>query len=271
MNPHTYRQPKNPQKQTRQSILNQPVTIDNQTFASVRQAAAHYQIPVSVVYSRIYNQNSDPNDPKTYRPKYTRHNPTMQPVLNGQKFDNLQSACQHFRVAYGTVYQRIHNHGEDINDLNTYRPSPQQKAKCVKIGALYFDSVRQACQYYQVSYATVRSRISRYHEDKHDPLTYRPAGVKRPQSYPYHGHVYQDLHQLCLTEHLSETKVRQLLAHGKSIDQVKPIGFTIDNHYFRSVIEAAKYYQVSLNTVRKRIHQGEDYHDVHTYRQPFAK
>lgn len=268
---HTYWQPKNPQKRTRQSILDQPVTIENQTFASVRQATEHYQIPVSIVYSRIRNQNNDPNDPRTYRPKYTRHNPTMQPVINGQKFDNLQSACQHFRVSYGTVYQRIHNRGEDINNLNTYRPGPKQKAKCLKIGSLYFDSVSQACRYYQVSYATVESRITRYHEDKYDPVTYRPAGVKRPRSYTYHGRVYQDIHQLCLTEHLSKTKVQQLISHGQSIDQAKPIGFTIDNRYFRSAIEAAKYYQVSLSTVRMRVRRGEDYHDVHTYRQPFAK
>ena len=270
--PHTYRQPQSYRKQTqRKAILNQPVTVEGQHFASVRQAAAHYQIPLSIVYRRIHNQNNDPNDPRTYRAKHTSRNPAMQPVVNGQQFDNLQAACQHFKVPYGTVYQRIHNRGEDINDPNTYRPSLKQKNGRLKVGSRYFNSVRQACQYYQTPYATVEGRIIRQHEDKHDPLTYRPSGVKRPRSYTYHGRVYQDIHQLCLREHLNETKVRQLLAHKQSIDQVKPIGFTIDNHYFRSVIEAAKYYHVNLSTVRMRVRRGEDYRNAHTYRQPFAK
>lgn len=267
--PHTYRQPQNYRKQTpRNEILNQPVTIENQHFASVRQAAAYYQIPVSIVYSRIHNQNNDPNDPRTYRPKYTPRNPAMQPIINGQPFKNLHAACQHFKVPYGTVYQRIHNQGEDINDPNTYRPSAKQQTSRLKVGSHYFNSVRKACRYYKASYATVEGRITRKHEDKHDPLTYRPAGAKRPRSYTYHGRVYQDIHQLCLTEHLNETKVRQRIRHGQSIDQVKPIGFTIDNRYFRSVIEAAKYYHVNLHTVRMRVRQGEDYTQASTYRTP---
>lgn len=56
--------------------------------------------------------------------------------------------------------------------------------------------------------------------------------------------------------------------YSQSIDQIKPIGFTIDNHYFRSAIEAAKYYQVSLSTVRMRVRRGEDYTQPSTYRTP---
>lgn len=157
--PHTYRPAK------LRHDLKAPLTIAGHTFKSLSAACRYYHVDVQMVTYRIHKKGENLTDPRTYRPaneplvkKYAYH---------GRRYNSMAALAKAEKIGVKRIARAVKNH-EKLDDLRPLGPI---------INGQHFASVKAACQHFGVNFSTVRARINKHHEDRDDPITYRP---------PYH-------------------------------------------------------------------------------------
>lgn len=101
--------------QTRQFHDYSHLVVDSHEFHSLTEAADYYHLPVLLVISRIVQEHANPSDPRTYRPKGSRHRGRVI-TYHGQQYDSVTQLCEQRGLKRHRVYDLL-RHGGDINQL----------------------------------------------------------------------------------------------------------------------------------------------------------
>ena len=93
------------------------LVVDGHHFHSLTEAAKYYGLSISIVLSRIEQENADPTDLQTYRPKGSRRiGHTIK--YRGTTYPNISAMCRATGIKRHQVYQALKNR----IDIDTLHP-----------------------------------------------------------------------------------------------------------------------------------------------------
>ena len=133
-----------------------PVIVDNKSFISIAQACRYYNLDYDKVMKRI-DKGWTIGEVFELIKKYNNPIPL---ILNGKKYKSISEACRYYNLNYRKITNRLRTgwSPEEAFELSE-RKSDYRKPLILEDKK--FKSIREACKYYNLNYATVHSRIYR--------------------------------------------------------------------------------------------------------------
>lgn len=192
-------------------------------------------------------------------------------IINNMKFDNIKSACKYYNINYCNVIKQAEKtHSSIVDTINYYINSPVRTAlKAVEVNGEHFDSIKLACEKYNINYGTVLSAMKRTNNTVEEIINnYRLNGIKAKQlGITIDGKHYDSIKSACQDIGIDyETMYRVMSHRGLSIEQSieyckhinKKESIMVFNKQFVSIKEACKYFNVNYDAVLRRTRETSD-------------
>lgn len=193
------------------------ITVEGKVFKSINEASKYYNVASSSVNRRLNNGWSIEEAFELVERKNAR---SKEVTLEGITYRSIKEACMYYCKDYDKIKHRLRTGWsvEEAFDLDEREYMYKGSPRPIIIEGKSFESIKEACKYYKMDYDKVCSRLS-------------AKGWTKKWSI----------------EEAFELEIRKDGGY-------KPV--TVEGKTFRSVAEAARYYNMNYDTAKDRINSG---------------
>ena len=192
------------------------IILDGIEYKSISDAAKKYGLKCNLINERIRHGWSIEEAFELVDISHRLHN-NDGIIIDGIYFETFLKACEHYNMNSGTVYGRIKK-GWDINSAFTIPILHKggKRGNPITVNHIKFESLREACRYYELNYNTIHDRINK------------------------HGWSIEEAFELIERSHKLQNKN----------------GITVNGIHFETIKKACEYYNLKYSIIIQRLNRG---------------
>lgn len=137
-------------------------------------------------------------------------------IVNGVAYSSLSEVCRDYGVGYQKVYNRLRS-GWSIEEALSKEDNRGKSGNTISLNGKEFGSVKEACDFYGISYNTVNARIAKGYPLKSAIKMERIENSGK--NVVINGVTYSSIKEACQAFKISPSIVYQRIRCGWSVEE----------------------------------------------------
>ena len=243
-----------------------PITVEGKTYPAVSVAARVFGVKERTIHGRL-ERGLTPEQAVGLE-SFDEGN-KQQIIVGDITFPSIAAAARHFEVPLYSVHNRL-KRGRSIEEVfqkgEIKRKSPRFKK--ISVSGLEFEQLKDACEYFNVSYSKAGTRIRRgWTIEQAFELEPAPKNLSKnaPKKIKFKGKKYPSASALAEEFGVLEGNLNRRLLDGWNMEEAlelvdrewknKPQKVTVAGLVFQTRNDAARHFGLNVGTVAGRINK----------------
>lgn len=243
-----------------------PITVNGKTYSAVSVAARFFGVSEKTIHGRL-ERGLTPEQAVGLVSFDIGNEKSIK--VNKKVFTSIASAARYFDIPLYTVYNRL-KRGRSLKDVfhkgEIKRKSP--RFKVIKVFGLEFETLKDACDYFAISYQVARYRLrKKWSLDQIFELKPGPINKSKnaPKTFEFNGKFFNSASSLAKEHGVVASNLHRRLTEGWSLEESlelidreyegKPLKIDIDGQMFASRNDAARHFGINIGTVSTRVNK----------------
>ena len=140
--------------------MSKPITLEGRTFKSIKEAAEYYNLKYNTIFVRL--RRGWTLEEAFELVDIDSKNKAKEITVEGKSFISIAEAARYYNLEYETVRLRLRNKGWSIEEAFELVKRKDTRNKEITVEGRTFKSIKEAAEYYNLKYNTIRTRIFNY-------------------------------------------------------------------------------------------------------------